>query len=556
MTIEGLDSRLHEVEVERPSESRATVRLRNQREIPNRDFVLRYAVAGDQVKSGVLSHRGDGDGYVTTILIPPKRVAPAEAAPKELIFVIDRSGSQSGLPLLKAKETMLWTLEHMNPRDTFQIVSFSNSTQKLFDRPRLATPDAVREARRYIRGLEANGGTMMAEAVQEVCAQRADGNRLRIVTLMTDGYIGNDFEVIDLVKRLRGNSRWFPFGTGNGVNRFLLEQMAWHGGGEVDYVLLNEDGDAVARKFWERIASPVLTDLSLEFRDLDVYDVMPHQLSDLWAQKPLLIHARYGSAGSGSVVLRGFRGGEPYEERLDVELPRSRDENSGLASIWARARVDELMARDLQGLQSGHFPDALKNEIVSVALEHRIVTQFTSFVAVEDRVINENGRPRTVTVPVELPHGVDRQGALGHVAIDQGFARGRSAGVSRLAHKRPATAGVLRSERRLQPRSADELEADAVEPRLDDEDLLDKLGPQLRTLFEGSVPTVPHVYGPDGRLTVRVTLALPAREVATALQNAGLRIVISTGQGVVGTITLEDVEALLELDFVTQVELR
>ena len=140
--IEALDSRLHEIDVERPAKSRAVVSLRSQQQIPNRDFVLRYQVAGSDVKSGLLTHRGARDGYATFILIPPKRVSPAAAAPKELVFVIDRSGSQRGLPLLKAKETMLWTLEHLNPNDTFQIVSFGNTTEPLFAHPEPVRPAA------------------------------------------------------------------------------------------------------------------------------------------------------------------------------------------------------------------------------------------------------------------------------------------------------------------------------------------------------------------------------------------------------------------------------
>src|SRR5437899_12727956 len=143
-----------------------------------------------------------------------------------MIFVIDRSGSQAGLPLEKAKETMRWILDHMNPNDTFQVVDFGNTANVLFPTPQLASPEMKRAARAHIDALDANGGTMMAEAVRTVCALPADRNRLRVVTFMTDGYIGNDFEVIDLVRSLRGTSRWFSFGAGNGVNRFLLEGIA------------------------------------------------------------------------------------------------------------------------------------------------------------------------------------------------------------------------------------------------------------------------------------------------------------------------------------------
>src|SRR5262249_39091148 len=156
-----------------------------------------------------------------------------------------RSGSQMGAPLDKAKETMRYILEHMHPNDTFQVVDFGSTSNALFPTPQLASAEMKRRARTYIDALEANGGTMMADAVERVCYMPADANRLRIVTFMTDGYVGNDFEVLGLVKKLRATSRWFPFGTGNGVNRFLIDGMAKIGGGEPDYVLLTASGDEV-----------------------------------------------------------------------------------------------------------------------------------------------------------------------------------------------------------------------------------------------------------------------------------------------------------------------
>ena len=571
VAIEGLDSRLHEIQVERPSETRARIRLREASEIPNRDFVLRYRVAGEHVKSGVLTHREDGDGYLTLILIPPERVTPESAAPKELVFVIDRSGSQRGLPLLKAKETLLWTLEHLNPRDTFQVVSFSNETEKLFDRPQLATPEALGRARAYVNRLAANGGTMMAEAVQEVCSSPAPGNRLRVVTFMTDGYVGNDFAVIDLVKRLRGSSRWFPFGTGNSVNRFLLEQIARHGGGEVEYVLLSEPGEDIARHFWERIAAPVLTDLRLEFRELDVVDVLPYEVQDLWAQRPLIVHARYGQPGRGEVVLRGYQNGRPYEQRLRVELPRVDGHNDGIASMWARARVDDLMARDLRGLQSGQFADALEREIIEVALSHRILTQFTSFVAVEDRVVNEGGTARTVTVPVELPAGVDRTGALGsrelaaaEIAMSAGRARRRlvqaNAPAPALKLEMQAVSGADASAgaplaSALYSVGFERLAAPSLaEPESLDAKLIEKLGPHLRAFFERT-SQFPIVYTSDGWLSVRVELSRSSAEVLAELERAGLRVTLLSDRAITGSIALAELRGLLELDFVERVTL-
>jgi Ca-activated chloride channel family protein len=564
--IEALDSRLHEVDVERSDESHAHVRLKNQNEIPNRDFVLRYRVAGDRVKSGFLTHRKDGKGYATFILIPPRRVTPAQAAPKELVFVVDRSGSQSGLPLLKAKETMLWAIDHLNPNDTFQIVSFSNGVEQLFAQPQLATPATRQQAREYVRALEANGGTYMAEAVQKVCAQPAPSNRLRIVSFMTDGYVGNDYEVIDLVKRLRGESRWFPFGTGNSTNRFLLDQMARHGGGEVEYVLLNEDGEKIARRFYERIATPVLSDVRIEFQGLDVVDVLPQEASDLWAQRPLIVHARYARAGRGRVILRGYRGEELYEEALDVDLPGERAANAGIASIWARERVDELMARDLAALQSGQFPQVLQDEIVEVALAHSILTPFTSFIAVEDRVINGSGPPRTVTVPVELPHGVDRRGALGSGAMSQDAALPYSPGVAgrslksalykgstlsgRNAPAEPLPEREERVDRKFSRKSLARAREDALAPA----DLA-KLGPHLRDLFEGRIPAIPYAYEPDGSLRVEVEIAKPSPGLLDALEKAGLDVRLATDRVVTGSIALDRLAELLAIPEVLRIEL-
>jgi Ca-activated chloride channel family protein len=556
--ILDLDSRLHEIDVERPEDDRARVTLRSKREIPNRDFVLRYAVAGDEVRSGYLVHRDEGDGYVTFVLLPPKRVTAATAAPKELVFVIDRSGSQNGLPLTKAKETMLWILDHMNPNDTFQVVSFSSSTEMLFDRPQRASVETKRQARAYINALRANGGTMMAEAVQRITQIPADDNRLRIVTFMTDGYIGNDFEVIDLVRRLRGTSRWFPFGTGNSVNRFLLENMARYGGGETEYVLLNEPGEVVAKKFYERIASPVLTDVSLEFRGLDVIDVLPTAVGDVWADRPLVIQARYRKSGKGSVILRGFRQGQPYRQELEVELPGRERSSAAIASMWARAKVEELMAQDLRALQSGNFPTALKEEIVRVALAHQILSRFTSFVAVEDRVVNEGGELRTVTVPVEMPQGVTYEGVFGEA--DAAVAGAPSAAYKshgRLARTlTQALAGPVAMLPAEEARRAEDVEKIPATPGKSlSSDARKRLDPELLALAEGRQAPAASRQVINGKIEVKVVLADRSDETLEDLRKAGLRISLTTDSYVVGEIEVEKLRELAELEVVERIGL-
>jgi Ca-activated chloride channel family protein len=480
----------------------------------------------------VLAYRRPGeDGYATIVLVPPARLPAAAVAPKELIFVVDRSGSQSGLPLMKAKETLLWILDRLGPDDTFQIVSFSNQTEMLFERPERATPEMRRRARAYVDALEANGGTYMADAIERVCNAPADANRLRIVTFMTDGYVGNDFEVLGLVKKLRGTSRWFAFGTGNSVNRFLIDGMARLGGGEAEYVLLDEDGAKVAEKFWARIGSPVLTDVRVELDGLDLVQVLPDAPADVWAQRPLVIQARYRRPGHGRLVLHGFRQGRPYEQALDVTLPEQATEHEAVASMWARAKVDDLLGQDLAAVQNGTFPDALRRAVVEVALAHRLVTQFTSFVAVEDRVVNEGGRQHTVTVPVEMPQGVRYEGIFGAANESSGDrAAAAPPALSQLAPyaasaKAARPMGGLAKRRR----EADEIRSDAPPAPLS-ASVRAKLTPRLLQFLESDRAAA------EPWLRLVITLTDDGAATLRALEAAGLRVVAASGRTVTGVL--------------------
>jgi len=554
--VHDVASPLHAIDVTRPASGRARVALQNQREIPNRDFVLRWTVASDALQGGYLTHRPDaGDGYVSLVLLPPKRVTADGAAPKEMVFVIDRSGSQMGAPLDKAKETMRYALDHMNPNDTFQVVDFGSTSNALFAQPELASPEMKRRARQYIDALQANGGTMMAEAIERVWAMPADANRLRVVTFMTDGYVGNDLEVLGLVQKLRARSRWFPFGTGNAVNRFLIDGMARLGGGEAEYVLLGASGDEVGRKFYERIASPVLTDVQVAWQGLDVIDVLPRAHGDVWAERPLVIHARYRSAGTGQVVLTGYQQGRPYRQVIPVTLPEREQANDAIASMWARARVEALTTQALTALQSGSFPKPLEEQIVRVALTHRLVTPFTSFVAVEERVVNEGGASRTVRVPVEMPDGVRYEGVFGEApaAADMARAGGVTAtrlqALGRVELAKPAAPPVV-AQSFSDTGAAPAQERDAATARkrpAPEPALLAKLASALRVLLEQGPGAPGAAPVEQGWVRVEVTLTSATAEALRAVQAAGLQRDGGSGAIVLGLVHSEDLATLAAL---------
>jgi Ca-activated chloride channel family protein len=467
--------------------------------------------------------------------------------------------------LQKAKETMSWILDHLNPNDTFQIIDFGSTANVLFAQPELATAAAKQRARAYIATLEANGGTMMADAVRAACAVPADAHRLRVVTFMTDGFVGNDFEILGMVRALRGTSRWFPFGTGNAVNRFLIEGMAREGGGEPDYVLLTDPGEKVAERFYQRLAAPALTDVRLEFPGLDVTDVTPSELSDVWAERPLIIHARYRTPGRGQVVLQGYRAGQPYRQVLDVTLPAAASEHAAIASMWARARVEELMSRDLGAAQRGEVPEATREEIITLALEHRLMTQFTSFVAVEDRVVNEGGTQHTEAVEVAMPDGVSYEGVFGSApgAADAagGFNLLAAAPPSRteLARMAPQV-GAGNSGRVMEKRAlTDTPAAEPAEREADGRRQLARLDAATRAKLSPALaaflvnPQAASIRVVDGRIVVRVRLRERAESARAELEAAGLRITQAKDRMVVGTIEPGRLADLAALDGVQRI---
>lgn len=282
----------------------------------NSDFVVSWQVDGDRIKSGYLTHCDKGDGYFTVMLLPPRRVGKRDVSPKEMIFFVDCSGSQAGDPLEKVKQTLNYCVDNLNPDDTFQIVCFGNELRVFPERPMVLSANMALEVRRFGAQLEATGGTWMAPAVEKVCSLPPDRHRLRIVSLMTDGFIGNDMEIVDTVKKFRGSSRWFPFGTGSGVNRFLIEAIATEGGGEPEYVDRKDETKAVAKHFFERVSSPVLTDVKVGFQGVEPIDVFPSAVADVWAERPLFIKGCYAKPGTGKVILTGFAGGKPYRQEL------------------------------------------------------------------------------------------------------------------------------------------------------------------------------------------------------------------------------------------------
>ncbi|GJM43743.1 MAG: hypothetical protein DHS20C21_05850 [Gemmatimonadota bacterium] len=410
IAIADLTSPTHRVDVEPKKGGRASVRLHPNDRIPNKDLVLRCRVAGDEVQTGVLAYHNGDDGYLTLLLHPKLNLTPGEVTPKEMIFVLDCSGSMSGEPMAAAKSLVRHALRNVNANDTFQIIRFSSQASGLAPAPIAATPENVARGVAYIDQLSGGGGTMMIEGIKASLGFPEDPDRLRMVMFLTDGYIGNEDEILAEIRRSVGSARLFSFGVGSSVNRFLLDRMSEEGRGEVQYFLPGSSiGDEVAR-FYGRIRNPYLTDVRVEWVGVDVEDALPHRVPDLFDGRPLTVHARYAKGGRGKVRVSGRIAGRAWSEEVTLNLPKRESGNPAVGSLWARARIAGLEKEMVRG----EIPDVVE-QITELGLRHRLVTKYTSFVAVEERWIVSDGRPKTVRVPLTMPEGVSFEGVFGEV---------------------------------------------------------------------------------------------------------------------------------------------
>lgn len=558
--IDGLACRTHEILAERPALNRAAVRLKEKAVLPNKDFILSYDVVGRRIESAVLAHRAERGGFFTLILQPPERVAAEDVMPKELVFVLDTSGSMSGFPIEKAKETMKLALDGLYPRDTFNLITFAGDTRILFPEPVPATPQNLQMAQEFLASRRGGGGTEMMKAIRAALDPSDSQGHIRIVCFMTDGYVGNDMEIVSEVQK-HPNARVFAFGIGSSVNRFLLAKMAEYGRGEVEFVGLKDDGSAAARQFHERVRNPLLTDIALDWGALPVSDVYPKRIPDMFSAKPVVVHGRYSAQARGVVRVRGKLGGRDFSTQIPVTLPASEPRHDVLASLWARTRIDELMGQDYFGIQQGTAQQEVREAITQLGLDYRLMTQFTSFVAVEEMIVTEGGQPHRIEVPVEMPEGVSYEGVFGTerervMAAPQasGFVVGGVVG--------GGPVGAVVYKRAEQARVTSELAARDEARRLTSaEQKLSKLHPALRSLAERAKlpvfkPTAEEAkFLRNGKVEIQVFLTDTSAETLKQLKDLGFEVVLqpTTAKLVIGRLPLEKLEALAELKVVRYV---
>jgi Ca-activated chloride channel family protein len=377
--IEDLWSVSHRLEVERFASSRLQLDLNPYDTLPNKDLIVRWRISGQQARASMLA----GGGAFALMLNPESSSANLPPTPKEMVFVIDTSCSMNGAPLAAAKLAMQRALTQMNPDDTFMLIDFADKASRFHGSPLLATPDAVQRAVSYLKSLPSGGGTNQLAGIRAALGRAEDPDRVRMVLFMTDGFIGNEEEILSETQRLRGGARVFGFGIGSSVNHYLLSRLSTEGRGFYQYVRPDEDSGPAVERFVKRVRRPLITDVTVEWGGLPVADVMPEPIADLFDAQPLIIQGRYRAAASGTVLLKGKRAGKPVVFEVPVTLPELTSEGRALTMAWARRRIEALSAE-----YDRVKPEAAK-EMAALGLEYHLVTKYTSLVATEKTPVTD-----------------------------------------------------------------------------------------------------------------------------------------------------------------------
>jgi len=407
LPVTQLHSSSHRIEVQAEGSAQAEVVLADDGEGPgnNRDFILEYRLAGAATTGGLTLYRGapGQENYFLALVEPPQAIPTAQINPREYVFVVDISGSMHGFPLDTAKQLLRHLIGGLRASDTFNVMLFSGSNRMLAEQPVPATRANVERAIATIDQIRAGGSTEIVPALERIAALPKNPEVARTVIVVTDGYVSVEDRVFQLVRKNLGNSNVFAFGIGSSVNRHLIEGIARAGQGEPFVVTKPQFAQAQAERLRRMIDAPVLTSVKARFDGLDVYDVEPTRLDalpDVLGGRSVALFGKWRGEPRGQLVLDGRAASGDWQQVIPVVVPDA--DAQALRLLWARRRIQQLS--DEEALIGGN---AKRDAITTLGLQHSLLTQYTSFIAVDHVVRNPDpANAKSVNQPLPLPQGV------------------------------------------------------------------------------------------------------------------------------------------------------
>ncbi|MGF6429184.1 Ca-activated chloride channel family protein [Bradyrhizobium elkanii] len=397
-------SHFHQVKIESPDSTTRIVKLAEGPVPADRDFELTWKPAAEKAPSVGLfrEHVGNSDYLLAFVTPPSVEQARQKPMPREVIFVIDNSGSMGGTSMIQAKASLTYALGRLQPTDRFNVIRFDDTMDTLFPAPVAANSANIGNATAFVSALQARGGTEMVPAMRAALSDtnRDDANYVRQVVFLTDGAVGNEQQLFETISALRGRSRVFMVGIGSAPNTYLMTRAAELGRGTFTHIGSVEQVDERMRGLFAKLENPAVTNLSAKFSEATA-DLTPSALPDVYRDEPLVLAAKLDKL-AGSVEIKGRIGDRPWS----VTLPLANAaEGKGLSKLWARRKIADAEVARTTRQQS---PEEADKTILALALEHQLVTRLTSLVAVDKTPSRPEGEPLKLSeLPLNLPAGWD-----------------------------------------------------------------------------------------------------------------------------------------------------
>ena len=407
LPIQGLGSTTHLLNITGDDRAK-TIGFQGVSNTSDRDLIINYSLEGDSIGAAVLGHFDQTGGYASVMIEPPKIIPADMVTRRELIFLIDTSGSQDGLPLQASKKFMTVALDALRPSDHFRIIQFSSTIRKFSTNSVPASDGNISAGKRFVRNLSAGGGTDIDTAIKAAFDVTHAEGALPIVVFLSDGLVGNEDVVIKRIRKNIGDARIYSFGVGTSVNRYLMDGVATHGRGYARYIDPTDDAYEVARQLANDLKTPVLTDIEIDWGELEISQATPEHIADLFEGGSTRVYARYLTGGKHTITVKGKVNGRAVALPMEIDLPNqvSDTASKALPLIWARNRIAALTLD--YNTKMGNRSE-LQDQVIELSLKYALQSQFTSFVAVSKKVYNDTPAAATKSVALAKVAGMSQQ---------------------------------------------------------------------------------------------------------------------------------------------------
>ena len=402
MAIQNIKSTSHKVNINYPNLKSAEIFLSKSDKNPsNRDFILNYNLRANEIQSGLLLYEHEDENFFAFQMEPSAKILLKNIPSREYLFIVDVSGSMNGYPLDISKELMRNLLCNLRSTDTFNVQLFASSSTTFSNLPVEVNNENIEMAIKFLSDGQGGGGTQLLSALKEAYKlPRKDPSSARSMVIITDGFVSIEKEAFELIRNNLDKANVFTFGIGSSVNRHLIEGMAKVSHSESFIATNRKDASKVAKDFKDYIASPLLTQIKIKTKGFNIYDIAPKSIPDVFAARPITFYGKYRGDAAGTIIVTGYQGRKKFKQEFKVSKAQVSNKNKALRYLWARKRIEEL--DDYKSL----FREDVKDSVISLGLKYSLATNYTSFVAVDETVVNKDGSYKTIKQPLPMPQNV------------------------------------------------------------------------------------------------------------------------------------------------------